>query len=858
MNTEANKKKIPEWLFAGLLSIITGMIVFGIMDVLPWQDKLVFSGDAFEQIVPLTRMFFRKMFSGGDFLYSDEYIQGGNTSLAYSFYCSSFFNLPFLFIKNVEIAALLMFLLRLFAAASFFSLFGKKTLKAGGIWNVFISASYALCVFYFANINMPPLLEGHAYLPLILMLIDRMLKTGKKTLLTVVFAALFISQFYCGYVVSIAAVGFFICELIIRKKEKNGKEWAAAFGNLAISGVTAALISGILLIPAGYYALFMNAAEPPAPADLYPVFVPLGVFYPFLPGRILEFDTMIPFLFCGTASLFSCVLYFLDNSFRKTERVVTAVCLVILFASIYIPGLYYALHLFNLPNGYTIRFAFVIVFVVCAAALREVSAGKMVVKKTVITGTVMLLLYSCVWFVCRLEPYGMSELSVGIKGFALFAAVLIVFTLLFSFKPKSSRLFISVLVATVILENIYSGMMVTSYINLVDRQWFLSSDQKCNYNINKIKEYTNGDYGRIKYTDNFFVNNGPFYDYRTYGFFSSAYSDEYQKAMNDMGLASQLFATTTEGSSELLEQLMGVKFYVYPAAKDGGDNYSIVESEYALPLGYAVSADAEGIVLPEKSPFIAMNQFVSGFTGINMEPFSDEGQAMGLEWHDMDAYEYEEGYMFKINGPDPCVIISVPHIEDRISYIYPSFTTGYRDRVRAVNSNTDNRETRVFRLNKDVNYAVHGEQNGDRDIVYLKFDRLGDEELYLENSTCFAYFDPDALRKTHDILAPGGVNITDQRDGHIEGNVTVGSGQNMIFFSIPYEEGWNAWIDGEKAEVVKLVDGAFIGVRAGEGTHQIVLDYETPGEKEGIISFSLGMVILLLTWLLDRKKYKKI
>ena len=164
---------------------------------------------------------------------------------------------------------------------------------------------------------------------------------------------------------------------------------------------------------------------------------------------------------------------------------------------------------------------------------------------------------------------------------------------------------------------------------------------------------------------------------------------------------------------------------------------------------------------------------------------------MGLEWHDMNAYEYkdgdEEGYKFEISGPDPYVIVSVPHIEDRISYLYPSFTSGYGDSVKAVNCNTDNRKTRIFKLEKDVNYAVHGEQNGDRDIVYLKFDRIGDGELYLENSTCFAYFDPDVLNLTHDILAPGGVNITDQIDGHIEGNVTVGSGQNMIFFSIPYE-----------------------------------------------------------------------
>ena len=349
---------------------------------------------------------------------------------------------------------------------------------------------------------------------------------------------------------------------------------------------------------------------------------------------------------------------------------------MILFVSIYIPRLYYALHLFNTPNGYTIRFAYVIVFIVCAAALRKVSAGKMVVKKTVITGAVMLVLYSGVWFVCRLETYGNSRFSVGIKGLAVFAAVLVVFTLLLSFKPRSSRLFIPVLVVTVILENIYSGVIVISHITLADRQQFILSDQSCNNNIKRIKEDTNGDYGRIKYVDYFFLNNGSFYDYRTYGFFSSAYPDKYQKAMGDMGLATEFFAMTTEGSSELLEQLMGVKYYVYPD--------SIVESEYALPLGYAVSADAEDIVLPENSPFIAMNQFVSGLTGVGKELFSTEGQAMGLEWHDLDAYEYEEGYMFKVNGPDPYVIISVPHIEDRISYIYPSFTTAYRDRVMAV------------------------------------------------------------------------------------------------------------------------------------------------------------------------------
>ena len=89
-------------------------------------------------------------------------------------------------------------------------------------------------------------------------------------------------------------------------------------------------------------------------------------------------------------------------------------------------------------------------------------------------------------------------------------------------------------------------------------------------------------------------------------------------------------------------------------------------------------------------------------------------------------------------------------------------------------------------------------------------------------------------------------------DGHIEGSVDVSEGQNYLFFSITYEEGWEAYVDGQKAEVIPLVEGAFTGVRVTPGHHDIVLDYKAPMKNAGCISFFAGIILLILFVIKDR------
>ena len=69
----------------------------------------------------------------------------------------------------------------------------------------------------------------------------------------------------------------------------------------------------------------------------------------------------------------------------------------------------------------------------------------------------------------------------------------------------------------------------------------------------------------------------------------------------------------------------------------------------------------------------------------------------------------------------------------------------------------------------------------------------------------------------------------------------------LVVFSVPYDEGWSAEIDGVSAEYDK-VNGGFIALRVPAGEHNIDFTYTTPGLKAGIIITITG-VALLAAWI---------
>lgn len=77
----------------------------------------------------------------------------------------------------------------------------------------------------------------------------------------------------------------------------------------------------------------------------------------------------------------------------------------------------------------------------------------------------------------------------------------------------------------------------------------------------------------------------------------------------------------------------------------------------------------------------------------------------------------------------------------------------------------------------------------------------------------------------------------------------------LVFFSVPYSEGWTAEVNGKPADVEKVSYG-FMAVKADKGENVITFSYRTPGLFEGMI-ISIGSAVLLIAFVLICRKGDK-
>ena len=69
-------------------------------------------------------------------------------------------------------------------------------------------------------------------------------------------------------------------------------------------------------------------------------------------------------------------------------------------------------------------------------------------------------------------------------------------------------------------------------------------------------------------------------------------------------------------------------------------------------------------------------------------------------------------------------------------------------------------------------------------------------------------------------------------------------GDNLLFFSVPYDEGWTAYVNGERVDIERA-DLGFMAVKVkGHSNNEIRFVYRTPLLREGIIVSCIAAVIL--------------
>jgi hypothetical protein len=79
---------------------------------------------------------------------------------------------------------------------------------------------------------------------------------------------------------------------------------------------------------------------------------------------------------------------------------------------------------------------------------------------------------------------------------------------------------------------------------------------------------------------------------------------------------------------------------------------------------------------------------------------------------------------------------------------------------------------------------------------------------------------------------------------------------NLVFFSIPYDEGWSATVNGKPVEIEKVNVG-FMAVEVPEGESTIRFNYETPGLITGLgvtLCAALIFLIYFIIWVFISRK----
>ena len=112
----------------------------------------------------------------------------------------------------------------------------------------------------------------------------------------------------------------------------------------------------------------------------------------------------------------------------------------------------------------------------------------------------------------------------------------------------------------------------------------------------------------------------------------------------------------------------------------------------------------------------------------------------------------------------------------------------------------------------------------------------------------------DALQTAYQTLNAQTYTVDTFEDTKITGHITVEKAGDLIL-SIPNEAGFRVSVDGKETECQTFMN-SMIKIPLEEGTHEVTLQYMTPGLKMGAaVSIScLFLFILLCIWYQKREK----
>ena len=731
---------------------------------------------------------------------------------------------------------------------------------------VIFSVLYALTSYAVVMQHNTMWIDCLLFFPIIMLGIESLIKEGKYKLFTLTLAVAVFSNYYIGYMVCFGvAAYFFFYYFMCTPEERNPMGERAHFwkslGRIALFSAIAVGLAAIIILPA-YYSLGFGKTTFSNPSyDFKQKFDFLDLVTKMLPG---SYDTVrpegLPFVYSGTLTLILLPVFFFIKQITPRVKIAYGALMGVFVFSFISSTIDIAWHGFQNPNWLNYRYSFMFCFVIIVMAYRVFEHIEEINFGIVLgVGAALLLLtlilqkleyenlpdFIAIWFTIGCIAAYMIILSGCNKRWldGTVSSILCIFVLL--------ELFCNGLASVVALDDdvVYSSR--DSYVNYMER-WQPAADF---INENDASFYRAEKTEHRKTNDNFTLN------LRGLSNSTSTLNAKQIEFLRRFGYSSKSHWSKYLGGTPIADSLLGVKYLITTENKelsplwgeaifhDDENDTKIYKNEYALPLGYMVSSDVLSLEYRKNEPpFDYINELVTAMLGRNtlvelFKPYRDiEPVTDNLDL----AYVTGHKRYTKVDADyDGRITWSFTPVNDYEVFVY--FPTEYK---RDTTLKLGGEKLSEYFTNETYRIVSLGRQTVGEEISLAM--ELDDEKVYIANGVDYIYYLDEALfAEIMPELQSQGYYIESFADDHFVGTVTASEDKSLFFLTIPYDEGWKVYVDGEETETVEVLD-ALMAVELSAGEHTIEMKYSPWCVRYGALISASSLLVFSAVLFLEQ------
>lgn len=757
-----------------LLPAVVMTAAFAVMSMAPFGDKSILIMDMSGQYIE-----FLNGLKHGDVYFSWSKAMGGGYIGVFAYYVSSPLSLLTLLVPNamMPVGVLFLTVLKIGLAGLSFGFYLLRRHGRAGPGVVLFALFYGLMSYNIGYSMGIMWLDGVIWLPVLLLGVERILSGQKTTLLIAALFVSFLSNYYISYMTGLFTALYFIVRAV---EENTGwKRFWQGLGKLSGSAALAACGGAFLLYPA-LLSLFQGKIGAASMEYAGPfTFTWSRAVRKLLPGAYDSItNSGTPFLYCGGLAMLLFAAFFFIRTIPARSKWVWGGLAAFMALSMWLSPLDKAWHVFQYPNWFPYRYAFLFSFIILAVGYRAwLQLGN-----------------------------AQTKLKTGTR----------------TGNGKRHQAILWVIIGVCALEMLTNAIGILKGLDGEFRYESFPEYRQYHNRMSSLVQKARDEalpYSRVGSNLERSKNEPVGFGYSGLTHYSSAYNRSVNEMLRKLGFAQSYFWSSYMGSTMVTDAVFSVQHVLSPTpvapdyrelAREGG--VALYENPYVLSLGMAVPNKALARFGYGEHPFDNQNRLLKALTETERDAFaplaslSNEGEVRSnlfrLTGNGMPVYAY-----FTPSGEPGKLLVNGREVS-------PLFTSD-TDRLHYIGT------------------FPRGE------TFQVKVDHVG------QVRALFYYMDMEVFKDAVGRLQESALNVESFSRGKVEGRVQAKT-DTVLFTSIPYDKGWEAYVDGRKTKPGKALD-ALLTVSLPPGEHRVELVYQAPGLGAGVLlSVLAGCVLLLL------------